>query len=161
MSGAMVFRMNEPLAWKTERQPRTSLSSCEAEINATNLGSKLTVAARHFTRGFEACGVPAPSDISQPTQVFNDNNTCVLWSGNMTLKALRRIELREISVREWVQDKSIKVLHVAGIDNVSGIFTKEMRDVAHFCRMRDSFMCRLADFNLASKAANAATDFWC
>ena len=50
MSGAMAFRMNGPMAWKTERQPRTSLSSCEAEINATNLGSKLTVAARNFTR---------------------------------------------------------------------------------------------------------------
>ena len=44
MSGAMMFRMNGPLAWKTERQPLTSLSSCEAEINATNLmlGSPIT-----------------------------------------------------------------------------------------------------------------------
>ena len=161
MSGAIIFRMNGPLSWKTERQPRTSLSSCEAEINATNMGSKLTVAARNFTRGFEACGVPAPSDIARPTKVFNDNSACVLWSGNMTLKAVRHIELRENSVREWVQDKSISVSHVAGKDNVSDIFTKEMRDVAHFCRLRDSFMSRLADFNLASKVAGAATAFWC
>ena len=100
MSDAMVFRMNGQLVWKTERQPKTSLSSCEAEIRATNLGSKLTMAARNFTRGFEACGESAPSDISRPTQVFNDNNACVLWSGNMTLKALRHVELRENSVRE-------------------------------------------------------------
>ena len=79
----------------------------------------------------------------------------------MTLKALRHIELRENSVREWVQDKSIKVLHVAGKDNVSDIFTNEMRDMAYFCRLRDSFMCRLTDFNLASKVANTATAFWC
>ena len=79
----------------------------------------------------------------------------------MTLKAICHIELKEKSVREWVQDKSIKVLHVAGKDNVSNIFTKEMRNVAHFCRLRDSFMCRLADFNLASKVANASTVFWC
>ena len=58
-------------------------------------------------------------------------------------------------------DKSIKVSHVAGIDNVSDIFTKEMRDVSHFCRLRDSFMSRLADFNLASRVAAAATAFWC
>ena len=64
----------------------------------------------------------------------------------MTLKAMRHIELRENSVREWVQDKSIKILHVEGKNNVSDIFTKEMRDVTHFCRLRDSFMCRLADF---------------
>ena len=79
----------------------------------------------------------------------------------MTLKAVRHIELRENSVREWVQDKSIKVSHVAGIDNVSDIFTKEMRDVSHFCRLRDSFMSRLADFNLASRVATAATAVWC
>ena len=110
------------------------------------MGSKLTVAARNFTRGFEACGVPAPSDISAPTKVFNDNNACVLWSHNMTLKATRYVELRENSVREWVQDKSLKILHVSGKDNVSDIFTKEMRNVAHFCRFYDAFMCQLSDF---------------
>ena len=161
MSGAIILRMSGPISWKTERQQRTSLSSCEAEINATNMGSKLTVAARNFTRGFEACGVPVPSDISGPTKVFNDNSACVLWSHNMTLKAMRHIELRENSVREWVQDKSIKVSHVAGIDNVSDIFTKKMRNVSHFCRLRDSFMSRLADFNLASRVATAATAVWC
>ena len=146
MSGAIILRMSGPISWKTERQQRTSLSSCEAEINATNMGSKLTVAARNFTRGFKACGVPVPSDISGPTKVFNDNNACVLWFNNMALKATHHIKLRENSVREWVQDKSLKVLHVAGKDNVSDIFTKEMRDVAHFCWLCDAFMCRLADF---------------
>ena len=145
MSGAIILRMSGPISWKVERQQRTSLSSCEAEINATNMGSKLTVAARDFTRDFEACGVPVPSNISGPTKVFNDNNACVLWFHNMTLKATHHIELRENSVREWVQDKSLKVLHVAGKDNVSDIFTKEMRDVAHFCRLCDAFMCQLAD----------------
>ena len=124
------------------------------------MDSKLTIAARNFTRGFEACGVPAPSNISHPTKVFNDNSTCVLWSGNMTLKAVYRIELRENSVHEWVQDKSISVSHVAGKDNVSDIFTNEMHDVAHFYRFRDTFMSRLADFILASKVATAATAFW-
>ena len=51
----------------------------------------------------------------------------------MALQAIRHIELRENSVREWAQDKSIKVLHMAGKDNISDIYIKEMRDVAHFC----------------------------
>ena len=105
--------------------------------------------------------MPAQSNISQPTQVFNDNNVCVLWSGNTTPKAIRHIELRENSVRERAKDKSIKVLHMAGKDNVSNIFTKEMCDVVYFCQLRDSSMCRLADFNLASKVASVATAFWC
>lgn len=78
MSGAIIFRMSEPLSWKTKRQPQTSLSSCEAEINTTNMGSKLTVADKNFTRGFEAYEVPVPNNISCPTNVFNNNSACVL-----------------------------------------------------------------------------------
>lgn len=39
---------------------------------------------------------------------------------------------------------------------MNDIFTKEMRDIAHFCQLRDSFMSRLAYFNLASNIAAAA-----
>ncbi len=50
----------------------------------------------------------------------------------MTSKAAYRIELRENSVREWVQNKTINVRHVSGKINLADIFTKEMRDGAHF-----------------------------
>jgi hypothetical protein len=43
-----------------------------------------------------------------------------------------QIELRENLVREWVQDGTLKVLHVAGKINLADIFTKEMRDGTHF-----------------------------
>ncbi len=65
----------------------------------------------------------------------------------MTSKAVRHIELIEKSVREWVQDKTIFVKHVAGkLNGPEDIFTKEMRDGAHFCRLRDSFICQLSNF---------------
>jgi hypothetical protein len=64
----------------------------------------------------------------------------------MTSKAACHIELRENSVREWVQDKSIKVVHAAGKTNPVDIFTKEMQDGTHFCRLQDSFMSCLSDF---------------
>jgi hypothetical protein len=56
------------------------------------------------------------------------------------------MELRKNSVREWVVDKTLNILHVSGRVNPADIFTKEMRDWAHFWRLRDSFMCRLSDF---------------
>ena len=56
------------------------------------------------------------------------------------------MELRENSVREWVENKTLNVLHVSGRINPADIFTKEMRDGAHFRRLRDSFMCRLSNF---------------
>jgi hypothetical protein len=64
----------------------------------------------------------------------------------MTSKAARHIELRENSVREWVQDNTLNVVHVPGKVNPADIFTKEMRDGVHFRRLRDSFMSRLSDF---------------
>ena len=71
----------------------------------------------------------------------------------MTLKAARHIELRENSVCKWVQDKTLKVIHVAGKTNPADIFTKEMGDGTHFWRLRDSFMSRLSDFLSASVLA--------
>ena len=64
----------------------------------------------------------------------------------MTSKAARHIELCENLVREWVQDKTLKVIHVAGKTNLADIFTKEMRDGSHFWCLRNSFMCHLMDF---------------
>ncbi len=78
--------------------------------------------------------------------MYNDNAACIQWSHNMTSKKIQHMELRENSVREWVEDKTLNVLHVSGRVNPADIFTKEMRDGAHFRRLRDSFMCRLSDF---------------
>jgi hypothetical protein len=86
------------------------------------------------------------SDVASPTLLFNDNNACVKWSYNMTSKAARHIELRENSIREWIQSKLLTVKHVSGKINPADIFTKEMRDGMHFRRLRDSFMSRLSDF---------------
>jgi len=64
----------------------------------------------------------------------------------MTSKAARNIELHKNSVQEWVQNKTINVQHVSGKINPADIFTKEMRDGAHFRRLQDSFMSRLSNF---------------
>ena len=86
------------------------------------------------------------SDVDSPTLLFNDNDACIQWSYNMTSKAARHIELRENSVREWIQSKLLTVKHVSGKINPSDIFTKEMRDGANYRRLRDSFMSRASTF---------------
>jgi hypothetical protein len=48
MSGAVIFRMGGPLAWKGDFQDKTSMSSCEAEICSANECSKLTVGVRNL-----------------------------------------------------------------------------------------------------------------
>jgi hypothetical protein len=64
----------------------------------------------------------------------------------MTLKAALHIELRKNSVHECIQDNTLNDKHVSGKLNPANIFTKEMRDGAHFWRLRDSFMSLLSEF---------------
>ena len=145
MSGGIIFRNGGPVGWLGERQDQTSLSSAEAEIRATNSTSKKVVDFRNICQSMVDSGHNL-QDIVSPTLLFNDNEACVRWSYNMTSKAARHIELRENSVREWIQSKLLSVKHVSGKLNPSDIFTKEMRDGTHFRRLRDSFMSRLSEF---------------
>jgi hypothetical protein len=71
----------------------------------------------------------------------------------MTSKVACHIESRENLVCKWVQDKTLKVLHVAGKTNLADIFAKEMRDGTHFCWLHNSFMSRLSNFLSASVLA--------
>jgi hypothetical protein len=149
MSGGIVFRCGGPIAWTSVRQDQTSLSSCEAEIKATSEASKLLKSIQNLAQGLVDNGLSLP-DLMKSSMLYNDNEACVAWSHNMTSKQVRHLELRENRVREWVQDGSIRVSHVAGKCNPADIFTKEMRDGAHFRRLRDSFMCRLSSFQSES-----------
>jgi len=145
MNGGIVFKNGGPLGWLGERQDRTSLSSCEAKIRATNATSKKVVDFHNLTHSVSEAGYDIP-DSAAPTVLYNDKEARVKWSYNMTSKAARHIELRDNSVCEWVQDKTLDVKQVAGKVNPADIFTKEMRNGAHFRRHRDSFMSRLSDF---------------
>ena len=145
MSGAIVFRCGGPIAWKVDRQDQTSLSSCEAEIRATNTGSVETMGLRNLIESMIANGYEL-NDLDEPTEVFNDNESCVAWAHNMTSKRIRHMSLKDNAVREWVAKGVLDILHVPGKLNPADIFTKEMKDGAHFRRLRDSFMCRLSSF---------------
>jgi hypothetical protein len=99
ISGSIIFKNGGPLGWLSERQERTSLSSCKAKIRATSATSKKVVDLRNLSLSLTELGYPI-ADIAQPTLIYNDNDACVRWSYNMTSKAARHIELRENSVRE-------------------------------------------------------------
>jgi hypothetical protein len=86
------------------------------------------------------------SDADSPTPLYNDNDACVKWCHNTTTKSNRHIENWENSVREWVANGTLTVLHVCGKTNIADIFTKEMRDAAIFRHLRDAFMSRASVF---------------
>jgi hypothetical protein len=145
MSGGIIFCQGGPIAWTAVCQECTSLSSCKAEILATNKVSKLLMGIRHLADNVRKNGYDIV-DMAEASPLYNDNELRVKWSHNMTMKQICHMKMRKNTVCEWVQDAFLKVLHVLGRINPADVFTKEMRDGAHFQHLLDSFMCPLSDF---------------
>ncbi len=61
-------------------------------------------------------------------------------------KANYPIEHQENTVKEWVADSSITVLHISGKCNPSNFLTQKIRNSANFWHLWDSFMCPVSDF---------------
>jgi hypothetical protein len=139
------MRSRGPFAWKADHQEHTALSSCDAEIQATNMGSQLTVNTRNMISGLSDLGYPI-HDCGFPTPLYNNNDACVKWCHTMTTKGNCHIKNKENSAQEWVTDGTILVSHISEKYNISDIFTKEMLDSTNFRRLRDSFMCRSSNY---------------
>jgi hypothetical protein len=74
------------------------------------------------------------------TTIFNDKKACVDWSKHCTTKGLRHIQMRENLVRENVDRNFVTISHKGGKHNLADVFTKEMKDTAHFVAIRDLMM---------------------
>ena len=47
------------------------------------------------------------------------------------------MKIRENAVREYVQNKTVTVAHIAGDFNIADIFTKELKDTNTFTKIRN------------------------
>ena len=127
LSGFIIWRTG-PIHWVSKRQTITARSTAEAEIYATDECTKFIQHLRHI---LEELGL-ADEIMPGPTTIYNDNAACVAWSHSLSTKGLRHIQIRENAVRESVQSGHIEVKHIAGILNISDIFTKEDKDTQHY-----------------------------
>ena len=141
LSGYLICRTGGPIAWRSIRQEQTAQSSCEAEIIATNECVKDLLHVKHCATDLGML------DASDTTSVYNDNQACVNWSASCTTKGVKHLNLKENKIRETHADAIARILHIPGQINSSDIFTKEIKDVAHYRRLRDSFMVSKADFD--------------
>ncbi len=122
-----------PLHWLSKRQTVTAGSSAEAEIYATDECVKFLL---ELVQLFEFLGIK--QDFMPSTNIiYNDNKACVNWSKSCTTKGLRHIQMRENRVRENMQNQFVQICHINGKTNLADLFTKEMRDTAHFVELRD------------------------
>jgi len=125
-----------PLHWMSKRQKVTAASSAEAEIYATDECVKFLL---DLVQIMEFLGI---KDLFMPSTntIYNDNKACIQWSKKATTKGLRHVQMRENRVRENVTSQFVTICHVDGRKNIADIFTKEMRDTAHFIELRNLFM---------------------
>jgi hypothetical protein len=120
-----------PIHWMSKHQKVTAASSAEAEIYATDECVKFLL---KLVKILNFLGV---KDLFMPVTniIYNDNHACILWSKKATTKGLHHIQMRENRVRENIATKFIEVCHIDGKINLADIFTKEMKDTAHFVEL--------------------------
>ncbi len=145
MSGAILFCFGGQITWKADRQDCFSLSPCEAEIRATNMGSRLIVNTRNLISDLSSNGYPI-KDAKSATPIYNDNDACIQWCYDIISKGDCHIEQWKNVTCEWVKDGSLTVSHISGKSNPTDIFTKEMHDGANFHHICNAFMCCSSDF---------------
>eukprot|EP00804_Cyclotella_cryptica_P009045 CCRYP_003142-RA/>CCRYP_003142-RA protein AED:0.35 eAED:0.14 QI:0/0/0/1/1/1/2/0/1801 len=140
LSGFIISRAGGPIAWKSIRQQRTARSSCEADILATDacVAELLHIRNCAFDLGIH--------DASQRIVVYNNNKAAVNWADAMTSKGTKHLNLHENCVREAHHSKIVNITHIPGVINTSDLFTKELKDAAHFHRCRDSMMVSRSNF---------------
>ena len=134
---AFYIDLMGPLHWMSKRQKVTAASSAEAEIYATDECVKFLLELDQLFTFLDVKHIFMPTT----TIIFNDNKACIQWSRKNTTKGLRHIQMRENRVRENVISNFVSIQHIDGKLNLADIFTKEMKDVAHFFELRDLFMC--------------------
>ena len=85
-------------------------------------------------------------EASKTTDIYNDNQWCVDWSAAFTTKGIKHLNLRENRVRESQVSRCTAIKHIPGKINPCAIFTKEIKDAAHFRALRDTVMVSLNNF---------------
>ena len=89
LSGFVICRCGGRIVWGAIRQDQTALSSCEAEIYATN-----SCAVELMGIKYRAADLGMP-DASKTIRIFNDNEGRVNWSAAVTSKGIKHLNLCE------------------------------------------------------------------
>ncbi len=95
MSGAILFCLGGPITWKVNRQDWTSLSLGEVEIQATNMGSWLTVNTRNLILDLSSKGYPI-TDAESATPVLMtttraSNGAIIWWPRGIDISSIGRM----------------------------------------------------------------------
>jgi len=129
--GHVLMMGGAPVFWKCHKEKRTSRSSCEAEVKATDECTKSVQMFRNILDELQMI------NLSQATAIYNDNQGAVNWSNTSSNKGMRHVNIRENAIREAIHEfKEINISHIPGTCNPSDIFTKEFKSDVVFRSLR-------------------------
>ena len=109
---------------------------CELEIKAMSEGHKMVMGLRHFFEDLDADNVTKPTPF-----LYCDNQGSVTWVHSESVSHnMRQFNIRQCAIREAVRLGEVQPVHIPGAINPADLFTKEMRDKAHFLQLRAALM---------------------
>jgi hypothetical protein len=86
------------------------------------------------------------SDVNSPMEICNDNRGCVDWTKGWTNnRKMRRMNIREMAVRESQKNGKINVNHIEGKLNPSDLLTKEHKTGETFIQLCNLFVPSTSD----------------
>ena len=137
-----------PISWKAARQGGVTLSSSEAEFVAASQAGKEILYLRALLKGL-CC----PQ--RQPTELWEDNASCILMSENPTNRERsRHVDVRVHFLRDMVRDGAVKLIKCAGTQNVADALTKSLPKPA-FHKHREFLRVTSASFSAFYATAHA------
>ena len=133
-TSGFVFMMNQAaLSWGSKKQVSVALSSCEAEIAASEAAKE----AVHLGRLARELGL---DDSKGPMDLSVDNKSAIEVAYNPEHHGrMKHVERRHFFVRECVENHLVRVPFVSTVDNLADFFTKPL-PARVFFPMRDTIM---------------------
>ena len=120
MTGYLMVLNGGPISWKASRQGGVTLSSSEAEFVAASQAGQEVLYLRALLKGFAYLQ-------HGPTEIWEDNASCILMSENPTNRERsRHVDVRVHFLRDMVRDGSVKLIKCAGTQNVADALTKSL-----------------------------------
>jgi hypothetical protein len=120
VTGYLMVLNGGPVSWKASRQGGVTLSSSETEFVASSQTGQEVLYLRAFLKGFAYLQ-------HGPTEIWEDNESCILMSENPTNRERsRHVDVRVHFLRDMVRDGSVKLIKGAGTQNVADAHTKSL-----------------------------------
>jgi len=123
-TGYVLMLNGAAISWRSKQQATVSLSSAESEFIAASQCGQKVVNLREILKGFGA-------EQDSCTRIFEDNQACIAMSeDSVHRERSRHIDVHKYYVREFVEEKLIKLMPCGTKEMTADALTKSLPNPA-------------------------------